>query len=113
MAGQGDLSDVGLGGWPLLRDSLENFRSGPVDTGHLAAHVEGRPEGARSADGRVEGSYLHGLFAEDAFRAAWLAGLGAVAGGVAYGAAVEAVLDRLAAHLETHLDVDGLLAAAR
>ena len=77
------------------------------------AHVEGRPEGARSADGRVEGSYLHGLFAEDAFRAAWLAGLGAVAGGVAYGTAVEAVLDRLAAHLETHLDVDGLLAAAR
>jgi len=77
------------------------------------AHVEGRPEGARSADGRVEGSYLHGLFAEDAFRAAWLAGLGAASGGVAYGAAVEAVLDRLAAHLEAHLDVDGLLAVAR
>ncbi len=77
------------------------------------AHVAGRPEGARSADGRVEGSYLHGLFAGDAFRAAWLAGLGAASGGVAYGAAVEAVLDRLAAHLETHLDVDGLLATAR
>ena len=77
------------------------------------AHVDGRPEGARSADGRVEGSYLHGLFAEDAFRTAWLAGIGAAAGGVAYGAAVEAVLDRLAAHLEAHLDVDALLATAR
>ena len=77
------------------------------------AHVDGRPEGARSADGRVEGSYLHGLFAEDAFRTAWLAGIGAAAGGVAYGAAVEAVLDRLAAHLESHLDVDALLATAR
>ena len=61
----------------------------------------------------VEGSYLHGLFAEDAFRTAWLAGIGAAAGGVAYGAAVEAVLDRLAAHLEAHLDVDALLATAR
>ena len=77
------------------------------------AHVDGRPEGARSADGRVEGSYLHGLFAEDAFRTAWLAGIGAAAGGVAYGAAVEAVLDRLAAHVEAHLDVDALLATAR
>ena len=77
------------------------------------AYVDDRPEGARLADGRVEGSYLHGLFAEDAFRAAWLAGIGATAGGVAYGAAVEAVLDRLAAHIETHLDVDGLLALAR
>ena len=77
------------------------------------AHVDGRPEGARSADGRVEGSYLHGLFAEDAFRTAWLAGIGAGSGGVAYGAAVEAVLDRLAAHLEAHLDVDALLATAR
>lgn len=77
------------------------------------AHVDGRPEGARSADGRVEGSYLHGLFAEDAFRTAWLAGIGAAAGWVAYGAAVEAVLDRLAAHLEAHLDVDALLATAR
>ncbi|MFT4148912.1 MAG: cobyric acid synthase [Paracoccaceae bacterium] len=77
------------------------------------AYVDGRPEGARSADGRVEGSYLHGLFAADAFRAAWLSGLGAPAGGLAYGAAVETVLDRLAAHLETHLDVDGLLDLAR
>ena len=77
------------------------------------AHVDGRPEGARSADGRVEGSYLHGLFAADAFRAAWLQTLGAAPGGVRYGAAVETVLDRLAAHLEAHLDVDALLALAR
>lgn len=77
------------------------------------AFVDGAPEGARSADGRVEGSYLHGLFAEDGFRAAWLAGLGAAAGGVAYGPAVEQVLDGLAAHLEAHLDVPGLLALAR
>ncbi|MDT8854341.1 cobyric acid synthase [Paracoccaceae bacterium Fryx2] len=77
------------------------------------AHVAGVPEGATSADGRISGSYLHGLFRADAFRAAWLAGLGAAASGQSYGAGVETVLDALAAHLETHLDVAGLLALAR
>jgi adenosylcobyric acid synthase len=75
--------------------------------------IEDRPEGAVSADGRCAGAYVHGLFAGDAFRAAFLAGLGAApAAGFAYGAAVEATLDRLAAHVEAHLDVDGLLRLA-
>lgn len=77
------------------------------------ARVAAGDEGATSADGRISGSYLHGLFAADGFRAAWLAGLGAQASGLHYGAGVEAVLDRLAAHLESHLDVAGLLALAR
>ncbi len=34
---------------------------------------DGRPDGAVSADGRVAGTYLHGFFAGDAQRAAWLA----------------------------------------
>ncbi|MDP3959540.1 MAG: cobyric acid synthase [Pseudorhodobacter sp.] len=77
------------------------------------ARVATGGEGATSADGRISGSYLHGLFADDEFRAAWLAGLGAQASGRHHGAEVEAVLDALAAHLETHLDVAGLLALAR
>ena len=40
------------------------------------ARVGGQDEGARSADGRVQGSYLHGMFAEDGFRRAFLAGFG-------------------------------------
>ena len=76
------------------------------------ARVDGAPEGAVSADGRIMGSYLHGMFTGDAFRAAFLGGLGAasVAG---YGQGVEAVLDALADHMEAHLDVAGLLALAR
>jgi len=74
--------------------------------------LDGRPEGAASADGRVRGCYLHGLFAADGFRAAYLRELGHVAPGYAYEAGVEAALDALAAHLEAHLDVDGLLALA-
>ena len=76
------------------------------------ATVDGGPEGAVSADGRIMGSYLHGMFTGDAFRAAFLGGLGAasVAG---YGQGVEAVLDALADHMEAHLDVAGLLSLAR
>ena len=77
------------------------------------AHIDGRPEGAVSADGMVEGSYLHGMFAGDAFRAAWLARLGIAASGHAHSATVEATLDALALHLEAHLDVAGLFALAR
>lgn len=77
------------------------------------AHVAGTPEGAVSADGRVTGTYLHGLFTADAFRSAYLTALGAAPSGLAYAAGVEGVLDRLADHLEAHLDVAGLLALAR
>lgn len=77
------------------------------------AHVEGRPEGAIRADGRVTGSYLHGLFGQDAFRRSFLAGLGIAASDRSHGAEVEAALDALADHVETHMDVTGLLALAR
>ena len=71
----------------------------------------GRPEGAASADGRVLGCYLHGIFTADAFRAAYLARLG-VTSDLAYDDGVEGVLDRLAAHVAAHLDLDLLLSLA-
>jgi adenosylcobyric acid synthase len=72
-----------------------------------------RPDGAVSADGRVAGGYLHGLFAGDEFRRAFLARLGAAPGTVAYEAGIDDTLDRLADHLEQSLDLDRILAAAR
>lgn len=73
----------------------------------------GGTDGARSADGRVAGCYLHGLFAADGFRSAFLSGLGAVGGGTSYDATVESALDRIAGRLEQHADIDAMLAAAR
>jgi len=67
-----------------------------------------RREGAATVDGRVRGAYLHGLFASDAFRAAFLGDLGA-ASGLNYGQNVEETLNALAAHLERHMDLDLLL----
>ena len=76
--------------------------------------LAGKPEGAVSADGRVMGCYLHGIFAADGFRHAFLSRLKErQSSGLAYEAEVERVLDRLAEHLETHLDLDALLEAAR
>ncbi len=72
---------------------------------------DGRNEGAISADGRVYGSYLHGLFTSDAFRASFLHGLGAKSHD-AYDQTVETTLDALAEHLEEHMDLDQLLELA-
>lgn len=74
------------------------------DTARPFLTLDGRPDGAASADGRVMGCYLHGLFGADAFRAALLGRQS----GLEYEPMVDGVLDRLADHLEKHLDVDRL-----
>ena len=75
--------------------------------------ADGRSDGAVSADGRVAGTYLHGLFMETGQRQAWLARLGASSSGTDYGALQDEVLDDLAGHLEAHADLDRILDVAR
>ena len=82
------------------------------DRAHSFAMLADGPEGAISADGRVVGTYVHGLFADDAQRSAWLARLGASPSTLAYEAGVEAALDELAGHMAAHLDLDRLLSLA-
>jgi adenosylcobyric acid synthase len=69
-------------------------------------------EGAASKDGRIFGCYMHGLFAEDTFRAAFMNMLGATSSVFNYDARIEQVLDDLADHIEAYLDMDKLLALA-
>ena len=71
--------------------------------------VAGAAHGASSPNGRIRGCYLHGLFSNDSYRAAFLKSYDATAC-LSYDADVDATLDALAAHLETHLDIDQLLA---
>jgi len=85
--------------------------SGP-DCARPALTIAGRPDGAVSKDGRVFGTYLHGLFDSGAFRAAWLGSLGVSSEGGDHRGTVEAALDAIAAEMERHLDVDALLEAA-
>ena len=86
--------------------------TGP-DTLRPAVAIEGRPDGAVSADGRAWGTYLHGIFAAGGFRRKLLADLGVRSDGGGHMEGVEAALDAIAGHLERHLDVDGLLSCAR
>jgi adenosylcobyric acid synthase len=79
----------------------------------FARLADGSPEGAVSADGRVIGTYVHGLFADDRQRAAWLQRFGAGPANIFYEDLVERTLDALAAHLAAHLDLDRLLKLAR
>jgi adenosylcobyric acid synthase len=79
----------------------------------FARLADGSPEGAVSADGRVIGTYVHGLFADDRQRAAWLGRFAAGPAAVAYEDQIERTLDALAAHLAAHVDLDRLLKLAR
>lgn len=72
----------------------------------------GTPLGAMSKDRRVMGTYLHGLFDQAGFRAAFLAQLGAGSEGRDHLERVEDALDALASALEKHLDLDALYAAS-
>jgi adenosylcobyric acid synthase len=128
VAGLGLLDvDTALGGpKTLTRISGRTLGDGAPFTGYeihvgrttgaarpLFAFADGRLDGAVSADGRVRGGYVHGLFGDDAQRRAWLAWIDAPASPLAYEAEVEATLDALARHLAQHADVEAMLRLAR
>jgi adenosylcobyric acid synthase len=87
-------------------------RSEGRDCARPVVTIDGRPDGAGTVDGRVQGTYVHGLFTGDAFRKAWLAHLG-IASTLAYEVQIESALDALADHLEAHLDIEAILGIAR
>jgi adenosylcobyric acid synthase len=99
-------------GAPVHGYEIHLGRSEGPDCARPMVTIDGRPDGAMSADGRVQGTYVHGLFASDEFRRAWLADFG-VASCLAYEDRVEQALDALADHLETHVDVDAVFAIAQ
>jgi adenosylcobyric acid synthase len=86
--------------------------SGPDCARPFLRFADGRLDGAISADRRVAGAYVHGLFADDRQRAAWLAALGTTTE-INYEATIEDTLDKLANHCEAHLDLEAILEAAR
>ena len=87
--------------------------TGPDTARPLVRFSDGRSDGAVSADGRVAGTYLHGFFADDAQRRAWIERLGGTPSRHSHDADIQSTLDALADHLEAHIDVDRLLRLAR
>lgn len=87
--------------------------SGPDTASPFIRFDDGGTDGAISADGRVAGTYVHGLFNDDRQRAAWIERLGGRPSRHSHEAEIDATLDALAAHLEAHIDVERLLKLAR
>jgi len=76
------------------------------------ARIGNASDGAVSPDATVMGTYLHGVFAADAFRRNFI-NSATTTSTLNYEATIDATLDALAAHLERHLDLDHLLSLAR
>lgn len=92
-------------GVPGLRDA----RRADDRRGAALPHPgRGSDEGARSADGRIAGSYVHGLFAAAPARAAFLAEFGATSRIGDYDAIVDAALDEIAEVLAGAFDIGAL-----
>ena len=92
---------TGLSQGPALEKPFSRLEDGVLD-------------GAVAAGGRLIGTYLHGVFASDAFRSRWLEKLrSGRSSTLNYEDGVDTALDELAEGLEEALDVDALLALAR
>ncbi|MEM7000559.1 MAG: cobyric acid synthase [Pseudomonadota bacterium] len=87
--------------------------TGP-DTARPLFLGEKQTDGAQSESQRIQGTYLHGIFGNDAYRRWWLEQInGSTVQSYAYQTQVEQALDDLAASLSTHCDGTALLAAAK
>ena len=100
----------GLGG--VTGYEMHMGRSEGADASRPFLDLGEEDGGAMSANGRIMGCYLHGLFASDGFRSNFLTNLGG-ASSFAYEQDVEEALDDLATAMESNLELDALTTLAR
>ncbi len=99
---------------PVSGYEIHIGRTKGPDCARPVLDIDGRKAGAASADGRIIGTYVHGIFGEDAFRRAFLDGIRqGSASEVNYEATVEHTLDAFATHLEQSIDTEQILTFAR
>lgn len=112
VSGRSTAGNVALSGYEMHMGQT----TGPDTARALLTLEEGdqtRDDGATAANGQVTGTYVHGLFASDAFRHQFLSAIrDGRQNALSYDGLVEQTLDALATHLEENLDLDALLSAA-
>ncbi|MDX1521762.1 MAG: cobyric acid synthase [Anaerolineae bacterium] len=105
-AGRGPFAE--LRAMPIQGYEIHMGRTEPAAGQHaplcrIGAGADAHPDGAVSADGLMWGTYLHGLFDNNALRHAWLRSLGWQAPGQTFDRQV--AYNRLADHVRRHLDL--------
>jgi adenosylcobyric acid synthase len=104
---------LGAGGVPFSGYEMHiGSTTGPGAGRPFLRFSDGSTDGAVSADGRVAGCYVHGLFGVTAARAALVSAIGAAPSHADHAARVDAALDEIASVLESCLDVNALAAIA-
>ncbi|WP_176073604.1 cobyric acid synthase [Brucella intermedia] len=93
---------------PLEGYEIHIGRTTGPDMARPFARLAEHHDGAMSPDGRIMGTYLHGVFNADEFRRKFLESLGVRSSSVNYRAGVEDALNELAEGLEECLNIDAL-----
>ncbi len=89
---------------------------GPDTKRPWAILEDGKSDGAVSANGKISGTYIHGIFESDSFRHAWIKSLipefqssNAISN---WNKHIDTTINDLASHLESAFDIDQLLEIA-
>ncbi|MEM8973707.1 MAG: cobyric acid synthase, partial [Pseudomonadota bacterium] len=99
---------------PVTGYEIHIGRTDGPDCSRPVFKIEDRNTGAASANGRIIGTYVHGIFGEDGFRRAFLGTIReGVASEVNYETTVEHTLNAFADHLEQCLDIERVEETAR
>jgi len=95
---------------PVSGYEIHMGRTEGADRNRPSVHLADHDDGARSADGQVMGTYLHGFFDRPEARRALLAWAGLeLANAMDLDAERERGIEQLADAVEDHIDMDGLL----
>jgi adenosylcobyric acid synthase len=90
------------------------YTSGPDTLSPLVNLSDGRTDGAAAQEGRISGTYIHGLFASDAFRHGFLRRINdRYSTTFAWNKSLDAALDLLADHMQCYLDTESILEIAQ
>jgi len=116
MAGQKQVEQTratSLRGEPVSAYEIHMGSSVGDDTSRPMFTLDDRTDGAQNSSGTVQGTYLHGVFTNDAYRHSWLDDIRqGTAGEIHYWGLVDTALNQLATEIESAIDVDTLFGHA-
>ncbi len=100
-------------GLPLTGYEIHMGNSFGPDCRYAPLKINNVKDGAASPDGKIWGTYLHGLFSADAFRHYFIGNFGAKPDASGHFEKIDNALDKIADELEKAVDINALFRLAR